>query len=163
MNKVIPVLLGVLLILSACNPETGILTVSGTYELSLDNNPKIGIFAAGSNFTTVYVNEVAYQEETFVPMVIVTPGGDGSYSIDFPEDLSSVGHLIVWHDSIDDDIFDLENDEQGLFPIKTIGVTDHVITGWESVGNLFYALDGDTQIDLSSVGTGGFDFYNIAF
>lgn len=158
----IPLLLGLLLILSSCDPETGILTVSGTYDVNLDlTNPKVGIFPAGSNFSASGGNYIDYIDDSFVPMVVVTPAGDGSYSIDFPADLSSVGHLIVWGDSSDNNIFNLEFEETAYFPIKTVVETDYIITGWQSVGDLYYAVDGDSnQIDLSSVGAGGFDFYD---
>ena len=159
----LPLLLLLLFLLSSCNPETGILTVSGTYDVNLDlylSNPKIGIFPAGSNFTPFGGNGIDYINNTFVPMVVVTPAGDGSYSIDFPADLSSVGHLIVWDDYLDDNIFDLGSEEMGYFPIKNDGQNDYIITGWQSVGDLYFAVDaGSTQIDLSSVGAGGFDFY----
>jgi hypothetical protein len=156
----LPLLVGLLLILSSCDPETGILTVSGTVSVDLDlSNPKVGIFPAGSNFTQSVDNLVSY-DGTFVPLVVVTSAGD-SYSIDFPADLSSVGHLIVWGDSNNNNILDVVGDDPRFFPIKTIVVTDYIITGWQSVGDLYYAVDGDSnQIDLSSVGAGGFDFYD---
>ncbi len=160
---IIPLLV---LILGSCDPETGILSISGNCEISLDSNPRIGIFPASVTLTADY-NEVQYVDDSYVPLVAVIPDAAGDYVIDFPGDLSSVGQLIAWDDGNSNGIFEVgsESDagvvpgEFGLFPIKTVKDIGYVITGWDSVGDIFYVSDGDTNLDLSSVGTQGFDFF----
>ena len=141
-----------ILSLSACDPETGILTISGEYLMSLDNNPKIGIFPAGVEFNVIFWNEVDYSDGSYTPLVVVVPDADGSYSIDFPQDLSTVGQLIAWHDSSDNNIFDLGFEEFGLFPVKTVIETDYGITGWASIAGIFTAQDNSGNLlNLESI------------
>ena len=150
----------IVFILTACNPETGILTISGKYLMSLDNNPKIGIFPAGISFSVITWNEVEYLDGSFAPIVVVVPDADGSYSIDFPQDLSTVGQLIAWYDYTDDDSFNMNDDEAGFFPVITVIETEYVITGWASIAGIFTAQDDSGNLlNLESIGTQGFDFF----
>lgn len=129
----------------------------------MDNNPKVGIFDAATVFDVESYNEVFHVEANFIPMVVVVPNPDGSYSIDFPKDLSTTGQLILWYDVNDDNEFGLGDSwgyETGFFPVKTVSGSDYVITGWEAVANGFMAItDSESSINLSSEGTTGFDFF----
>ncbi len=96
-------------------------------------------------------------------MVVIEPNPDGSYSIDFPKDLSTTGQLILWYDEDDNNEFGLGaafGNESGFFPVKTVSGSDYVITGWEAVADGFMAItDSESSINLSSEGTTGFDFF----
>lgn len=167
MSRVLTFLIfGFLVLLSACDPETGILTISGDFQESMDNNPKVGIFDAATVFDLENYNEVVHVEANFVPMVVVVPNPDGSYSIDFPKDLSSTGQLVLWYDGNDNNEFGLGDSwgwESGFFPVKNVSSSDHVITGWEAIANDFIAItDNASLINLSSEGTTGFDFFQVA-
>ena len=160
------------LLMAACNPETGILTVSGNVDPGLSfENPKVGLFPVDQQFSGDGVF-IYYDSQTsdpsVVPLVIAVPDASGNYSIDFPSDPTSVGQMVAWDDILDNGEFDIalgDPDEPGFFPLKDItGITDPVvINGWSIVGDILFAVEDSevtTLFSLEDIGAGGFDFYD---
>jgi len=166
MKKLIPaVVLSSLFVLASCDPETGRLALSGRAQVNDGtSNPQsyditIGLFPAGIAFEAdgVVIYGVDPDLRSVAPLVSVKASVSGNYSIEFPEDLSSVSQMAAWADLNDDGVYQMT--EPGLLPTKTVGETDVVVTGWSVVGDLLSALDFEgSTYDLDAIGAGGFDF-----
>lgn len=142
-------------------------TVSGT--VSNTTSVKVGAFSSDYWFTSSSPDDVVAGGElagSYVPLVVVIPGVDGSYSIDLPESPDEMGELIAWIDNDGNGDFDLGT-EAGYFARKAINSVERTIVGfgWIIYGGTRYYLvsydDGEVMNNdgFDIIGNGGFNFY----
>lgn len=147
--------------LSACDPETGLLIISGQVIDGI--NTKVGLFGISPEvlYDLEYVDGTNPYTSYLDPIVIAVPDVNGYYTITFPDDIAQIAYLIAWEEDFDDDRFEVAGElyEEGRFPIKTIDTTDHVITGWGSIAGILTAQDDSGNLlNLDAIGTDGFNF-----
>lgn len=141
-------------------------TITGT--VSDTTNVMVATFSSDFSFWASLGDEDVVEREwdagtsgEFSPLSAVSPGADGSYSIDLPDDVEAMGDLIAWADTDGDGKFDLGT-ETAYFPWKTIGGTDYVIgfgyavMGSDSTYLISYGGSNNTDIDI--IGTSAYFF-----
>jgi len=145
----------------------GVKTITGSILVST-TNVKVGAFSGDYWFTdTGAANEDEVGDEistavtSFTPIAMATITGS-TYTIDLPDDVTTMGELIAWVDTNDNDIFDFNNGagEAGYFPMRDFDGTSYVV----SIGYLFddYAYsyyDGSTN-NIATITADVSDGYN---
>lgn len=145
-------------------------TISGT--VTNGSGVVIGAFSSDYYFSSgvsgdedVVASETGVTAGTYTPLVKVTPGSDGAYSITLPDDPVQMGELIAWADTDADGSFDLGT-ETGYLPQKyiegaarTINTFGYLSYGGEVYYLVSYSIESVSYNDgFDIVGTGGFDF-----
>ncbi len=154
---------------------SGTRTITG--EITGGSNVKIGLFPPSDTFSyDVYTpgdTDKVFDDnttDTFTPVTDpqpVSPGADNSFTITFPVDPSTVKTLLAWNDLNSNDIYDMAT-EAAYFPVKTIGGTGYVVTGFtyiETVEVITYIVHyTDTSYtytyndNFDAIGASGFNF-----
>ncbi len=155
---------------------SGIKIITGTLSGGLlTANIKIGLFAADDDNTFLYGvtegtgKDVIYKNESdettglFTPVLYVSPAGDNTYTISFPDDPSTVKCLVAWDDGNSDNIFDLAT-EIAYLPVKTIDSVDYVVHHFSYIELVevitYYAVYSNldsTAIDFGTLYNDNFD------
>lgn len=138
------------LILSSCILlGSGTRIVSGTLTGNVPATVKVGLFAPGSATTFIHDSfnnldldivkandlgdEIGDAAGPFTPVVVAVPSG-GSYTIEFPEDPSTVKCLIAWNDVDGDGLYDFDNTaETAYLPVKTIDEVNYAVHHFSSI------------------------------
>lgn len=122
---------------------SGIKTVTGTLYGIVPATAKVGLFPPDDDNTFLYGStlgtekDVIYKNKSdaltgiFTPVHFVTPAGDGTYSITFPDDPSTVKCLVAWDDLNSDNMFDLDL-EMAYLPVKTVDSIVNVVHHFSS-------------------------------
>ena len=151
------------------------MVISGIVSATDLVDVKIGTFSSdywfmadyfgGEDVEDVVDSEFSASSGEVSPISYVESGSDGTYSIELPGDVTSMGDLICWVDSDGDEAFDLGR-ETGYFPKKEIDGTLYVVSfcyvliGDESTYLIGYQNNQNTSqnTDIEIVGYTGYNF-----